>query len=489
MLRNQPPTKNFNRLVIFSLAALLFLYSCIRAGFLSITHDEAIIYLKSMDASLWQIFNYRILPQDHMLNTLMIKLSCLIFPDTPFFIRLPNLIAHLLYLSASYLIATKFTDRKMSIIAFALLNLNPYLLDFFSVARGYGLSVSMMFVSIYFLLRFVKHEKAKDFISSYIFAVFSVLSVFSLLIYFVALIGWTGLYMINQLVANPDKQLQRRRIFFTTITAAIAVLFLYIKLSTALSQAADAGFIHSTQYGNIYSNTIRSVIYNATYNEYPKTVVTIMSLVYGLFILAGIIRLVSFAVKRKPVVVAPLFVVLTLFFGSLAGILFLHHFQGVVYPTNRTSTFIYPLITLPVIIIFNHEIKPRFLKYPGIGLAGVLSVGLLYFTLSNINFKYYNDWQYDASGKKMIKIIESVHAENPDKKVHLGIDWLFEPSTNFYRITRHLDWLAPVDRSGFKKETYDYYYVLEKDTTGKFFRNKKLIRVFPVSGSLLYKNQ
>lgn len=45
----------------------------------------------------------------------------------------------------------------------------------------------------------------------------------------------------------------------------------------------------------------------------------------------------------------------------------------------------------------------------------------------------------------------------------LGITWTFEPSINFYRQTRQLDWLAPVLRNDFADKPYDYYLVAFAD--------------------------
>ena len=46
--------------------------------------------------------------------------------------------------------------------------------------------------------------------------------------------------------------------------------------------------------------------------------------------------------------------------------------------------------------------------------------------------------------------------------VTLGITWLFEPTVNYYRLTRGLTWLNPVTRNG-PSIAADYYYVMRDD--------------------------
>jgi len=80
--------------------------------------------------------------------------------------------------------------------------------------------------------------------------------------------------------------------------------------------------------------------------------------------------------------------------------------------------------------------------------------------------------RFDMETKNMIRMVSDDHdatkAETVD--VRLGINWLFEPTVNFYRETLQLDWLLPVDRRGFTAED-DYIYTFRDELTG--FPNDK----------------
>jgi len=94
------------------------------------------------------------------------------------------------------------------------------------------------------------------------------------------------------------------------------------------------------------------------------------------------------------------------------------------------------------------------------------------------------NWDYDADTKEMISDLTKLKEESGKEKIKLGITWLFEPTVNFYRVTKKLDWLEKVDREGIEGK-YDYYYVGNEDRNKVNGMNKKLIKAYPISASML----
>lgn len=70
-------------------------------------------------------------------------------------LRLPNLLAHVVYLHASARVALKARGLVLTVGCFLLLNAHPYLLDFFGLARGYGLACGLMMMSLWQVVRYV----------------------------------------------------------------------------------------------------------------------------------------------------------------------------------------------------------------------------------------------------------------------------------------------------------------------------------------------
>ena len=107
-------------------------------------------------------------------------------------------------------------------------------------------------------------------------------------------------------------------------------------------------------------------------------------------------------------------------------------------------------------------------------------------TLNAANLDYFTEWKYDANTDKMLNDLENEksNAFDSSNKLKLGINWLFEPTINFYRETKNLDWLDSVTRDGIAAK-YDYYYILHDDSIS--MENRTILKDYPISNSLLVK--
>ena len=79
-------------------------------------------------------------------------------------------------------------------------------------------------------------------------------------------------------------------------------------------------------------------------------------------------------------------------------------------------------------------------------------------------------------------ITDAIRDRNTPPQIKLGINWLFEPTVNFYRTTKSLKWLKEVNRDGFKGD-YDYYYIFIPDSNGLNLRN--VINTYQTSNAIL----
>lgn len=103
-----------------------------------------------------------------------------------------------------------------------------------------------------------------------------------------------------------------------------------------------------------------------------------------------------------------------------------------------------------------------------------------------INWTHSLSWKYDAETKAMIGDLTERHASNSESKVTLGVSWVFEPSVNYYRVTRRLSWLAPVTREGLLGG-FDYYYYLDyRHDDRDALKGKPLVtlKTYPLTGAV-----
>src|SRR5665213_1523943 len=147
-------------ITLWVIGILLFAYTISRAFLLSFTRDESFTYLEYVRKGILVLSHYNTTSaNNHLLNTWLMELSSKIFGISEFSLRLPNVLAHTLFLIYSAKLVAKLNSNLLIIGSFLILNLNPFLLDFFSLARGYGLSIALMMASLYYAYIFIAENR------------------------------------------------------------------------------------------------------------------------------------------------------------------------------------------------------------------------------------------------------------------------------------------------------------------------------------------
>ena len=195
--------KRFDRLIIIGLSLGLLVYVILRAIRVPLTIDEAATYRRYLSTDFWALFDFST-ANNHFLNTLLSKVSTHIGGNSEFILRLPTLLGYSFYLLFSCLIVSRLKNRLMALGGFLFLNVQPYLLDFFSLCRGYGLSLAFMLGAAHFYLSFLrkrcgpKENGTRDLAFSFALAAFSVMANFTLLNFYLALLIWTVVFLTIQ---------------------------------------------------------------------------------------------------------------------------------------------------------------------------------------------------------------------------------------------------------------------------------------------------
>src|SRR3954464_1912703 len=123
--------------------------SIYRAAAFPITHDEALSFaIYGWDHS-WSTT-----PNNHLLNTQLMRACWKLFGSSELSLRLPNVAAHVVYLGAILLLLSR-VRRSLVIPGFALLTLYLFQFDYFAMARGYGLELAGIDSSLFFFVRAV----------------------------------------------------------------------------------------------------------------------------------------------------------------------------------------------------------------------------------------------------------------------------------------------------------------------------------------------
>ncbi len=170
-------------------------FAAAKAIVVPLTYDEAATYIRYISTDFLTVFNFEV-ATNHFINTLLTKLFYLVGGNSEVVLRLPNLLAYAMYLWFSLLILRGLSRPVMALAGFMLLNLNPYVLDYFSVSRGYGISLAFLMGALFFFFRFLARSHAdagasRDLSGTLLFAGAAVLANFSLLNVYLAIFAVT----------------------------------------------------------------------------------------------------------------------------------------------------------------------------------------------------------------------------------------------------------------------------------------------------------
>ena len=135
--------KYFYFFFLTSITFVLLIYKAINT---EITTDEAYTFLNYSYTN--DYFNIG-LANNHILNSFLVSKFAAI-NTTVLFIRLPNLICGFLYV---FFIVRFSLHKQYYMLASLPLVLNPYLIDYFTLSRGYGISAFLIFLACYFYLK------------------------------------------------------------------------------------------------------------------------------------------------------------------------------------------------------------------------------------------------------------------------------------------------------------------------------------------------
>src|SRR3954451_13903532 len=131
--------ERFWRVAAMILLAIVFVADVYRAALQSLTIDEAFSYNLYFSKPIHEALTFYD-ANNHVLYTVLAKIAITVFGNAEWVLRLPSLLGALLYLIVVYRLCWWLVpDRWFAFLGLALLCLNPYLLDFQSAARGYGL--------------------------------------------------------------------------------------------------------------------------------------------------------------------------------------------------------------------------------------------------------------------------------------------------------------------------------------------------------------
>lgn len=440
--------------MIASSITCLFAYAVVRAITVSFSYDECFTFLEHVSKDrFYQTQHDQMGGNHHLLNVWLMWLSWKLFGNGELALRLPNLLAYALYLYAAGRIALRSANALLAIAVFLALNLHPYLIDFFSLARGYGLGHAFVLLSLWQAMRYtLDGQERSALVWASVCAALAALAHVIMINYALAFGAAMGIFLLARGRAEgraPWKPL--------LTLAGILLGGLIIILPNAL------GLFHggSLNFGceRLWECSMRSLaeklVYHLPYKRAP-----LVYLEKALWWCAGAWALSAVLAWRlgglrgmRPAV----FGMLVLWLCVLAFVLQAWLF-GVPLPLTRTTLFLVPIAAFTVASAM--QAWPRWSWAAGMALsAGCVPLVLL--CHDAFNTAYAVEWKATGEVRRALEIVMADHPPLSDARPAVVVRDGFETegSMRYYMANRNWHHLQHGMRGDTAFQSADYYLV------------------------------
>jgi hypothetical protein len=483
------PIKKFRTLYFFIFVILLVvvILKIISTG---ITYDEAWTLQVFVPLSFKEIFQAT--PCDannHLLNTIAIKILFKFFGKSLVIARIPNLISFIIFSFFAFKICTEFLKKHEGLLLFLLLLANPFMIDFFCLARGYGMANGLLMASLFMMLKSLKTAEIKFYILSVFLAMGAVLANFTYMYFFTAMISVLVLSLLNKKV-NLKNKLKILGIILS------GIIILIVSTYTIISKLIET---QSFYYGGNISflkDTLVSVFsYSINKNQWVTEallltcffIVTLI-LLYILLIVLSIKKRVSMY-NMLPVFLLPIVVIINLVHVYFFHSLFLVDRTAMQYLPLLFFTFVYSISLLQSKII-NISII----------IAGFIFVATFSFHfITSFSLKKTISWEPDAHSIEILNKINSLGNDN-NKVYNIDYSWPFESSIKYYLSNENFSNIHDVklreDRDNYNPQADFYIYyaksldLVDYDASNQWILNfeKDTLYKFPSENTHIFTN-
>jgi len=453
------------KLLIVLSALMLLTYTILRAHLICMTHDESGSYRIWLDFDIfscffdpgcWRTANL------HFLYVLLMQGTVGLFGDSEVAIRLPSLLGHLVYLYFSWRLVKMWSAGAwLALCGFVILNANPFLLEFFSLARGYGLAMTFMMVSVFYVGDFIKNKSRGAAWGMFIGAFLAVMSNYTMLNYYACMVAIVVVVFLLQYFNNKENGAGewRQVLVAGAVVSVFMAAILYMPITT-LSKVGEFEYGAASFWDTISSN-VKRTLYGTKYLDLYN--VEVFAALFIGVVVAGFVWAVRRVVKspNDPKAQFAFAAFLLLGLAGLASIV-QHYLLGVNYLVGRTALMFVPLTALCFYLFFEMFLQNKKEVWKT-AFPVLVTVLIAAHSLRAYQFTHSTEWWYDSHTKAMLLYLKEKLPEG--KKINLGEHWIFQPTSDFYLKSVPLDFCGPlVYEKKYRSDTlYDYYYIQPGD--------------------------
>ncbi|AEA43336.1 ArnT family glycosyltransferase [Fluviicola taffensis] len=336
-------TNTSSKIATWAFFLALLIYAILRAWFVEPIHDEVATYFHYIETG--EIKGGRSLmdANNHLLNSWLGNFSYRLFGEHFFLFRFPSILCFCLYFWSSRKLTSNLNLGLWGELCFVALNTIPWIFDYFSYTRGYGLGIGFFMAGLFQLSMWLKEKHTGHLILVLFFFYLAVLSNLTYLITSLMVIG----YIAFMTLLHAKKIGVKALVFhgFLLLVFCFSILPL-IEFSFALKEAGALYYGSLDGLWWVTGKTLSKYIlfYDANW----------LRIAYCLIGLIGAIILFIQWKKESWVqfLSSTSFWVSMLIGGNILAILILAKIMKVNYPEDRAAMYLVPLSILALTTLF-----------------------------------------------------------------------------------------------------------------------------------------
>lgn len=468
--------------LLLPLLLALFFYVAARAWLVDITHDEAYSFYNMK--KFWYA-EALCTGNTHWLNSAAIKLAIICNFENLFAIRWFSVLSAFVFIFITFLWVKSVKEIQLKFLIVSVLLFNPYILDYFSMARGYASGMMFEALALFYFFRTLKEEKKQFQTLALFFAGLSPLSNFSYIYFFMAfcLVYFSLFYFKNGFSFLRNKFFYRDTVYSLLVSAIVIRAFMF--MTKCSNDVVGAGTPFFSEYFHVFTDGLLYGKINLSHEQ-----LTICSWFTFILLIACCIYGIAFKNKHGGVFYFYASIILSI----ILTVTFINHYCfRVVFPYYRSAIFLFPISAVCIINFLNTAITHQSLKKL---LMLFISFALTLNFILSINFKSVFDFHIQANLKDSFDYVEKMGAK------HVGISpELYGGYRNYYQMTYKYSYdffgepihtNLPKGISAYENRLKEFdHIILFPPYDMSYYRNNKVqfkaLKIFPETGTLILK--
>lgn len=425
--------------IAFAIAFIIVLIRCINVPF---AHDEVATFYYYIQSEQFLPFLSHIDANGHFLNSLLGWISFKLFGSSVIALRLPCLFAFLVLGYGVYKHCTRLNNTLAKLILTTAFVLSFNIINFYSLCRGYGLSISFLVLALYYFFSYVQNSKFSYAVK---FVVFGQIALCANLTLVFTLLVTTGIIILFQIKSKQLFTIKN----LVLLAVNFGLIFFWVKYAFYLQE--NGALYYGSGNHSYWVTTFVSLIETV----FIKHIIVNIAIVSLFSVLFGYWCVQLFKHKLKFISGSSFGLCFFILLSLIGAFYFLKLLFNVNYPEDRTGLFFYILLMLSIAFLLDEfDWKPVY-------VFGALPLYFIVHFALNLNFSKHAWGFYETMPQEFFDTLLSEQKKTP-RPITIGGHRVLELFYTFYNYNSEekLNHMAPPELMSMN---CDYYITWKKD--------------------------